>query len=170
MGSHFVGERFVLLQVAGMLRPQLALGDLNVDRQYKASSFGEPVGASVARTFRCTGAALKPIAPCHFVAFRHQPATNDWLLKWTRRARVAANWLPSIDVPLDEASEEYSVDILNTASGAVVRTLSTVTSPTATYTAADQSTDFGSVQTTIRARVYQLSAAVGRGFPAERTF
>lgn len=38
-----------------------------------------------------------------------------------------------------------------------------------TYTAAQQISDFGSVQTAMAVRVYQLSATVGRGAPLEKT-
>jgi hypothetical protein len=47
-----------------------------------------------------------------------------------------------------------------------VRTLSTST-PSALYTAAQQTSDFGSTQANVTVRIFQLSEAVGRGFPAE---
>lgn len=70
-------------------------------------------------------------------------------------------------VPLGEETEAYEVDILN-GSGAVVRTIE-VTSPTATYTAAEQTTDFGSTQSAVTVRVYQLNAQIDRGFYNEET-
>ena len=42
------------------------------------------------------------------------------------------------------------------------RTLSTA-SPAISYTAVAQTTDFGTTQTAVSVRVYQLSAAAGRG-------
>jgi len=57
-------------------------------------------------------------------------------------------------------SERYEADILDGAD--VVRTLP-ATSPTATYTAADQTADFGSPQPAVSVRVYQLSTTAGRG-------
>jgi hypothetical protein len=50
----------------------------------------------------------------------------------------------------------------------VVRTL-TVSAPIAIYTAAQQTTDFGSTQTEVTVRIYQRSATVGRGYPLEGT-
>ena len=44
-----------------------------------------------------------------------------------------------------------------------LRTIS-VTAETASYTAAQQTTDFGSTQSTIYFKVYQVSAQVGRGY------
>jgi hypothetical protein len=60
-------------------------------------------------------------------------------------------------VPLGESSEAYEVDIYNGAS--VVRTIS-ASSETASYSAANQTTDFGSPQTTITAHVRQIGDLV----------
>ena len=49
-----------------------------------------------------------------------------------------------------------------------MRTLAT-TSPTATYTAAQQTADFGAPQPSISLRVYQLSTVFGRGTPRAAT-
>jgi hypothetical protein len=70
-------------------------------------------------------------------------------------------------VPLNEASEAYEVDILD-GTGQVVRPLSS-TSPSVIYSAADQTTDFGSLQGAIAIAVHQLSASVGRGFAGRAT-
>jgi hypothetical protein len=65
------------------------------------------------------------------------------------------------DIPLGEENERYELDILD--GGDVVRTIE-VTSPTASYTAAEQTTDFGSVQSNVDIKIYQLSAVVGQGY------
>ena len=44
-----------------------------------------------------------------------------------------------------------------------------VTSPTASYNATDQTTDFGSAQSSVDVKVYQLSAVIGRGYAASAT-
>jgi len=46
----------------------------------------------------------------------------------------------------------------------VVRTIQVSSIQNVTYTAAMQTTDFGSVQSTVSWRVYQMSATVGRGY------
>jgi len=51
---------------------------------------------------------------------------------------------------------------------AVVRTLK-VTAPSASYTAAQQTADFGALQSAIAVKVYQLSDTVGRGRAASAT-
>jgi hypothetical protein len=69
-------------------------------------------------------------------------------------------------VPLGEESEAYEVDILDGAD--IVRTLS-VTAPTATYTLAQQTEDFGGQQWSVSAVIYQMSTIFGRGAPRAAT-
>mgnify|MGYP000322962677 CR=1 FL=1 len=80
--------------------------------------------------------------------------------------RAAVNsWLNSpLYVPLGEDSEEYELEVYDGAGYAtVLRTLTGLATPEATYTAAQQTTDFGAPQSTVYVRVYQISAAIGRG-------
>jgi hypothetical protein len=60
-------------------------------------------------------------------------------------------WIPA-QLPLDDNT--YTT---------VVRTITGLSTPTATYTSAQQTTDFGSPQAEVFVRVYQVSATVGRG-------
>lgn len=69
-------------------------------------------------------------------------------------------------MPLGEAAERYEIDIRNAANTATLRTLST-TSPGATYTAAEQTADFGAPQAAVRVRIQQISDTVGRGAARE---
>jgi hypothetical protein len=80
---------------------------------------------------------------------------------------VGGAWTSGTSIPLSEVSEEYEVEIMNGST--VVRTVTGLTSPAYTYSAANQTTDFGSGQTTLTFRVYQISDAVGRGFVASAT-
>jgi hypothetical protein len=85
-----------------------------------------------------------------------------------RRGRISGEWRSGASVPLSEETEAYEVEIFEDDTYAtVVRTITGITSQTTTYSAADQTTDFGSPQSTIYFRVYQRSAVVGRGHPAD---
>ena len=77
---------------------------------------------------------------------------------------MPASW--DVSVPLNEESEAYEVDVLSGST--VVRTLSADT-PSVLYAAADEIADFGAPQASLAVRVYQMSATVGRGFPASAT-
>jgi hypothetical protein len=114
-------------------------------------------GATVA--FR--GVGLRPYAPCH-VAFAWNG--GDLTLSWIRRDRgVAADGWDQIEIHLSETAEGYDLEILNSA-GSVVRTFSSLTSATVSYTAAQQSADFASgLPNPLIVKVYQLSTVFGRG-------
>jgi hypothetical protein len=98
----------------------------------------------------------------HFRAVRDGSGVT---IHWIRRTRADGDsWTG--EVPLGEDSEGYEVDIVSGVT--VVRTLSTIT-PSVLYAAADELADFDAAQSSLTVRVTQLSATVGRGFPAETT-
>jgi hypothetical protein len=164
-GSHAAGERFLMLGQAGTLRINEGASAINAIRYYKAVSAGLNFAKAGSYPFANTARGLKPLRPVHFYATRL--TNNDWNLRWVRRTRVDGTWRDFVDAALGETTESYEVEIMNGA--AVVRTIASST-PTVTYTAAQQNTDFGSVRTTITARLYQLSATVGRSDVLQQTF
>ena len=115
-------------------------------------------------TFVVRAVGLMPWAPVHVAGDRN--ASGDLSISWVRRTRLGGVWADDTDVPLNEESERYEVDILG--GSAILRTIA-VTGPAAIYTAAQQTADFGALQPAIALKVYQLSAAVGRGWPASAT-
>ncbi|WP_438617096.1 GTA baseplate fiber-binding domain-containing protein, partial [Methylobacterium brachythecii] len=103
-----------------------------------------------------------PLRPVHLRARREADGIR---FTWIRRARRDADaWEPS-EIPLDEASEAYTLDVFR-SDGGLARSLSAGTA-NAFYSAEDEAADFGSVQTTIEAAVAQISSIAGRG-PATR--
>lgn len=103
-----------------------------------------------------------PWAPVHVQA---ATASSDIDLIWTRRTRVGGQPVNAPGPqPLGEASERYEVDIYNAPGTAVLRTLTGLTTPAATYDSADIITDFGTPPATLNVAVYQISETVGRGF------
>ena len=105
------------------------------------------------------GVGLRPLSPVH-VRGTWQSAGGDIALSWKRRTRIGGDSWEQTEVPLGEDSEVYEVDILDGPT--VVRTLS-ATTPSATYTLAQQTADFGSAQSTLTTAAYQLSPSTGRG-------
>lgn len=108
---------------------------------------------------RCYG-----YAPAHLAAAIDEE--ENITLSWIRRCRGEGAWQDAVDVPLNEETESYEIDIMDGEE--VVRTL-TSSSPIVVYSAEDQTEDFGTTQSTISFRVYQMSAQVGRGYGAEAT-
>lgn len=67
-----------------------------------------------------------------------------------------------MNVPLAEESERYEIDIID---GSTVKRTIAATSASATYSAADQTADFGAPQSSCPIHVYQIAAGYGRGTP-----
>jgi len=159
------GARVVVLDGA-IAQIDAALSERGVARFYKwgPSSLDPSDIAWQQDTFtsRCVG--LLPWSPVHVGGIRN--GAGDLAISWVRRTRFGGVWADGADVPLNEENERYEVDVLNGAN--VMRTLS-ATSPAAIYTAAEQTADFGSPQPAVAMKVYQISATVGRGWPAAAT-
>lgn len=164
IAGHGASEAFTLLTASAVVGVEAGFAALGKDYLYKGVSVGAALADTTAQNFTYTGLNLKPFSPVHVRGAR--AGNNDLTVTWVRRTRGAGDWLDGADVPLAEEAELYEVDILD--SGAVVRTLS-ATVPTVTYTASQQTTDFGSAQSSVDVAVYQLSATVGRGTPASAT-
>lgn len=160
VGTHAAGERFVLLD-ATLAKVAGSNAIINLARDYKAVTYGGMLADTVSQNFTYRGVALKPYAPVHITGVRD--GSNNLTLSWIRRTRVGGQWMDGVDAPLSESVEAYEIDIMNGSN--VVRTI-TATTTTASYSAANQTTDFGSPQSSVSVRIYQLSAIVGRGYGA----
>ena len=101
---------------------------------------------------------MQPLAPVHLKAER--VAGGDVALTWKRRSRSDPDSWATNDAPLDGVPEAYRLTIFN---GLVpVRTVDTLSSA-ATYTASQQSADFGSLPSGFSYSVAQLSPLYGPG-------
>lgn len=239
MGRHVSGEVFAVLDSYKSV--PLPSTDIGVAVKYKGVTFGTSVAIATAQDFALASNRLKPFSPVGIGGGRN--AAGDITINWKRRARKNADWSSGIDVPLDEPTEAYEVDVFagtpltltaislanpgvfttsgvhglavndvvymrnivgptafNDRSYTIVsvpttstftardrsgliavdasiypawvsggsvyklgRTIGAVT-PTATYTAAQQTTDYGGTQATVYVVAYQSSSRVGRGY------
>jgi hypothetical protein len=128
-------------------------------RDYKAVSYGDTLLATDAITYNYKGVAFKPYSPVHITGMRD--GSNNLTIHWIRRTRIGGYWQDFVDIPLNETTEAYEIDVMNGTS--VVRTISSSIT-NAMYSAADQTADFGSVQSSLDIKIYQLSASIGRGY------
>jgi len=160
VSSHVAGENFTLLDNS-IVSTAYPTALINVLREYKGGTFGEDLSNVTEQNFTYQALCLKPYSPVNITGARD--GSGNLTVNWMRRTRIGGAWLDYSDVPLSEESEAYSVDIMNGSN--VVRTLSGIASPSAYYSAALQTSDFGSVQSSVSVNVYQLSATVGRGWP-----
>lgn len=168
--SH-INDRLVVISTGDLGRVVLQTAEIGASRVYKAVSIGTSFSSGIDTNFAGHAEALVPFSPVDLTAVRE--TSTDLLISWIRRGRIGRTLMSGVDVPLSEATEAYQVDILDVASPdspeTVLRTLS-VTTQHAVYTAAQQTTDFGSTSATqIKVAIYQMSAVVGRGTPAIET-
>lgn len=165
MGAHPAGETFCALGVAGMGLVAMQSADLGKLWYYKAASAGQKLSSAATKTFTPAGVLLKPLAPTNL---RVNRASTSTVFTWLRRTRFTPRFTGTlgINVPLGESAETYDVEFYSDATFTTLkRTYAGLTTPTVTYTSANQVTDFGANQIDFFVKVYQNSAVVGRGYP-----
>jgi len=159
MATHAAGDRFIVLDTATIQRELAAINEIGQPRLYKAITNYQLASAATSVSFTDTGAGLKPLSPAQIGGGRD--TAGNLTINWARRTRIGGGWNNFSDVPLGETSESYSIDVM--AGTLVKRTLTSAT-PTVSYTAAQQVTDFGSNQSSVLINCYQISGTIGRGF------
>jgi hypothetical protein len=156
--AHAVGEDFILLQSATMTFIPDTLANRSKSFFFRALAPGQTLSDAQDYEFTYGLKTLCPLAPVNIKVTREN---GNLTLTWNRRARLNAEWVDYVDVPLDEPQELYEVNILNDAN--VVRTF-TVTTATVAYTAEQQTEDWGAnVATTFTVTIHQISARYGKG-------
>jgi hypothetical protein len=166
-GTHAANDSIVLLDTAKLSFVTTNLSTIGQLRNYRGITQGATLDSDTNRTFTYQGVNLECLSPCQFTGSRH-PTTRDWTLSWTRRSRYAG-WRDYVDAALGEATESYEMDIYSSSAYTTVKRTLSSTTPTLTYTSANQTTDFGANQGTLYVKVYQISANVGRGYPLTTT-
>jgi hypothetical protein len=163
-----IGARVVLLD-AGLTSLPTSEADIGIPYHWRIGPARLPVldGAYVARDFAPEAVGLHPFAPGPVAQPWQRPhEPGDLTLRWVRRSReLAADSWAGIDVPLAEDSEAYEVDILD---GSTVKSTLASTTPAVTYTAAQQTADWGAPLprgAALTIRLFQVSLRVGRGAP-----
>lgn len=152
MSLHGASESFVLLPATPVA---LVFGDLSRPYLYKAVSRGASPADAAPVTFSNTGVALRPYQPVGCGGGLN--GSSDVVANWKRRTRQSGEWKDYVDVPITEPSEGYVLEVWNSAYAKCARTIVTTT-PTATYTAAQQTADFGAAQQLYYLSVGQVGA------------
>lgn len=159
MSLHGTSETFVFFEAGAMNSADYTITDWDRAREYKGVSVLQ-VESDVIDTqeFINLGEKAKPRAPAHGRGSRD--SSNNLTITWFRRTRHFSPGIGYGSVALDEPAESYQIDVYDGAT--VVRTI-TATTPTASYTAAEQTTDGLTPGDTVDIRIYQISATRGRG-------
>lgn len=158
MGTHLIGERFVLLEESKIYRMPEDIANIGRTLRYRAVTNGDQSTQGFVSTLSpLRMVSMLPLSPVYVNAVR---ITGDgYAVKWIRRTRYPAPWADGSDAPIGEGSERYSVRS-RAGSGLGVIELASEEVTTNTDTLGTSASDFGG--TTID--VAQISERVGRGF------
>ena len=164
----------VLVVTTALGQPGISEAEVGLPLTWRVGPANRDVADAsfVEETVTLTGKGRRPLSPVHVTA-RRPEGTEDIALRWIRRTRTGGDSWNQANVPLGEASETYDIEILD---GEVVVRELTATSPAVTYTAAQQTDDWGGSlwigDGPLNVRIYQRSETFGRGIPvtAELTF
>lgn len=174
MPTHGAAESFVFLSgLTGVgygvdfISAQTAA--IGVSYLYRAKNASDAVGAATALT---TGGMTLECYPAIEANIEYDSGTLDCILTWKRGDRYGfidpdyPDGLPA-SYEMSELAEAYEVDVIDLGDNSVIRAF-TATTPTITYTAAQQITD-GIPSGPITFNIYQMSGIVGRGIPFQIT-
>jgi len=167
MGLHQVGDAIVLLDTDDLAMVSMSASTIGLSRLYRGITYGRDLSTDSNRSFTYQAVNLKPLAP--ILLNGHRDASGNWSLSWVRRARGLVEWRDYVDTPLNEATEQYQIEIFSSSGYTTVKRTLTLSAAAASYTTAEQTADFGSSQATLYLRIYQLSATVGRGYPLQQS-
>jgi hypothetical protein len=159
VATHQANELFVVLDNT-LVDIALTVADLGKTVKCKTVTFGSDISKVTAVDIQPFGLNLRPWAPALVTAVR-QP-NNDWVLTWIERPRTNNDLRDYTEISHDADYAGFAWAVL---SGSVVKNKGTTTDATYTYTAAQQVTDFGSIQATLTGSITQMSTVVGGGYP-----
>jgi hypothetical protein len=131
---------------------------------YRAVTVNSDITAVATQGEVYTAASRLPWAPSIEEVVRDGSGNLTFVLY--RRNRYGSDWTPA-DPSFTTDPQTYEVDVIG--GGSVLRTISVSGTDDVSYTAAEQTTDFGSAQSAILVRAYQLDSAGRRGFAREET-
>jgi hypothetical protein len=162
-GLHQANDYFILLDDPDNISIGMSTESLMAERTYRAITTGSDLDSASDVDFTYRGVNLEPLSPVYPVARR--AADGGVTLTVQRRSRLSSSWWANgMEAPVGETALALEADVM---SGSTVKRTLTSTTGVFTYTAAEQTTDFGAAQDSITFRVYQLSTVVGRGYPLE---
>lgn len=154
-GNVFVvsSETFTLIE----LHP----ADIGRELYFKALTPGLDISDATEYTHTFEGRIQQPLAPCQVKGTRD--ASNNLTVEWTRRTRSTVRLMGIKAVPLGEDSGNYDIEILSQSAPYTVTRIIRATTNSATYTAAQQTTDGKTLGDKVNVRIYQRSDIAGRG-------
>jgi len=105
--------------------------------------------------------AQTPLSPVRLNGRRNLDGSTTFT--WIRRGRIDADSWMAADIPLDEPTEAYRIDLMQ---GGVLKRRVAVGTPSFTYAAADEISDFGTRQSHFTIVISQMGQRVPTGIPS----
>ncbi|MFE1815637.1 phage tail protein [Metapseudomonas otitidis] len=164
-GLHAVNDWFVILSDPDNQFIGMSAASIGQQYIYRGITNGADILSADDQPFTYSGVNLECLSPVY--ARGSRDGSGNFIGSFTRRSRVSGTWWATgTPSPVGESAESYEIDVMY---GSTVKRTIASTSESFSYSAANQVTDFGSAQSAITFRIYQMSAVVGRGYPLEVT-
>lgn len=154
MSTHGSDEPFALAST--LLNVATPIAEVGQARQYKAVTYGLTLAATTAVTFTNTAQSARCYAPVD--AAGGVTASDAVILQAVARTRRGGDWRDGTDITQADAPAEFVCEIWDATYAQTARVVDGLSTPSYTYAAADQATDFGDEQQTI----YFTFAQVGQ--------
>lgn len=165
MTTHGTTDQIILLD-QGLLRfVGMDVASVNLSRLWRAVTRGAAIDSATDAALAYSAVNLTPLSPVDIITFFD--VSNNATIVGTRRSRLAVEAFSGGATPLGETNEAYEVEIYDTAYTTLKRTITGLSSLSASYTAAQQTTDFGGTRSRFGVRAYMLSPVIGRGYPCQ---
>lgn len=163
IGTHAVGERFVILDGEAIERVTHNQQLLNIEARYRALSLNDDPEDADDILFANTGNSLRPYSP--YLRWGYRDSDGGIVLAWLPRVRQNGGFINGQETVLDQPFERYEIEVLK--NGAVVRTETFEAVREWVYSASTIASDTGGDGDNLTIRLYQVGQIVGRGFPKE---
>ncbi|TWD46990.1 putative tail protein [Agrobacterium vitis] len=160
MAGASAGAEIVALNTA-VTPLDLGSSEIGLTFNWLAEAAGTGLAPSGPFTFAGGVRAETPLSPVHLRA--KWTVSGDIALTWVRRGRVNADNWALADVPLDEESEAYQLEILDVQGVTTLRSVR-LSEPAYLYTAAQQIADFGAMTQNLMVSLRQIGR-VAMGIP-----
>jgi hypothetical protein len=167
MTGHVVGEKVVKLDINTVVLASLDETYLNQSYLYHGVSSGDDWEDGARKVFETT---LNTLVPWSGVQPRGaRDGSNNLTITWKRRNRIFGlnELFTGNEIPMSESSEAYEIDVYD--NGDIVRTITGLSSESASYTAAQQTADGLTPGDPVHVKIYQVSSEVSRGRPLDAT-
>lgn len=177
IGTHAVGDRFVLLKAGPIEFYRMGFYNVSQTRYWKAVPNGGFLADAPAVEFTGTGRTVAPFRPINIHRVPENETGNDIYVTWTPQSRALALPFNPLSAPLLEPTESYIVEFWQGATypGTTLRKV-TVTGGVRFYhyTEAMQATDGRDPMEAVNVRITQVSqydtTPGALGNPGEATF